>query len=175
GEAQLSYGELNRRANQLAHCLHRQGVGPETLVAICLERSLDLVVAIVAVLKAGGGDVPMDMSLPQDRLRYQVSDAHVGVVLTQTPLLEKLAGSQVPVVCLDREWQQVAQEADDQLPRTVQPQNLAYVIYTSGSTGRPKGTMLSHQSLGNLLYWHLQAFDLHATDRTTQLAGLGFD
>src|SRR5436309_4421589 len=87
GEAQLSYGELNRRANQLAHCLHRQGVGPETLVAICLERSLDLVVAIVAVLKAGGGYVPMDMSLPQERLCYQLHDAQVAVILTQVPLL----------------------------------------------------------------------------------------
>ncbi|HEX4714264.1 MAG TPA: AMP-binding protein, partial [Ktedonobacteraceae bacterium] len=175
GEVHLSYGELNRRANQLAHCLQREGVGPERLVGVCLERSLDLVVAIVAVLKAGGGYVPMDMSLPQDRLRYQLHDAQVAVILTQAPLLGKLAESQAPLLCLDRDWPHIGREADDQLLSTVQPQNLAYVIYTSGSTGRPKGTMLSHQSLCNLLYWHLQAFDLRATDRTTQLAGLGFD
>ncbi|MFL5656682.1 MAG: amino acid adenylation domain-containing protein, partial [Ktedonobacteraceae bacterium] len=175
GEAQLSYSELNRRATQLAHRLQREGVGPESLVGVCLERSLDLVVAIVAVLKAGGGYVPMDMSLPQERLRYQLHDAQVAVILTQAPLLEQLAESQRPVLCLDREWPRLAGEEGGQLHSGVQPQNLAYVIYTSGSTGRPKGTMLSHRSLCNLLCWHRQAFDLRANDRTTQLAGLGFD
>src|SRR5205085_1127446 len=137
GEAQLSYGELNRRANQLAHDLQWHGVGPERLVAICLERSLDLVVAIVAVLKAGGGYVPMDVSLPQERLCYQLHDAQVEVVLTQAHLLEKLAGSQLPMLCLDHEWPRIAGEDGGQLQSGVQPQNLAYVIYTSGSTGRP--------------------------------------
>jgi amino acid adenylation domain-containing protein/non-ribosomal peptide synthase protein (TIGR01720 family) len=175
GDAQLSYGALNRRANQLAHRLQRQGVGPDTLVAICLERCLDLVVAIVAVLKAGGAYLPLDSSLPPERLRYQVSDARAGVALTHAPVLEKLAGCPAPVLCLDREWPQIALEADDQLLCAGQMQNLAYVIYTSGSTGHPKGTMLTHQSLANLLSWHLQAFDLRPTDRTAHLAGLGFD
>jgi non-ribosomal peptide synthetase component F len=175
GEAHLSYGELNRRANQLAHDLQRHGVGPESLVGVCLERSLDLVVAIVAVLKAGSGYVPMDVSLPQERLWYQLHDARVALILTHASLREHLGASQLPMLCLDRQWPRIAEEDAGPVHSGVQPQNLAYVIYTSGSTGRPKGTMLSHQSLYNLLYWHRQAFDLRPTDRTTQLAGLGFD
>ena len=175
GEVHLTYGELDRRANQLAHVLQQRGVGPEVLVGVCLERSPELIVAMVAVLKAGGAYVPMDVSLPQERLHYQLHDAQVVIVLTQAHLLEKLVDSQVFVLCLDRDWQLVAQEACSQLQSSVQPENLAYVIYTSGSTGRPKGTMISHKSLCNLLYWHRQSFGLHATDRTTHLAGLGFD
>lgn len=175
GDAHLSYGALDRRANQLAQDLHRSGVGPERLVGICLQRSPELVVAIVAVLKAGGAYLPLDVSLPRERLCYQLYDAQVAVVLTQASLQETLADSPAPLLCLDREWRPGAQDTGEPLPCRMQTQNLAYVIYTSGSTGRPKGTMLSHQSLAHLVDWHRQTFALCATDRTTQLAGLGFD
>ncbi|MBV8695972.1 MAG: amino acid adenylation domain-containing protein, partial [Ktedonobacteraceae bacterium] len=174
-DAHLTYGDLNRRANQLAHYLQRDGVGPEVLVGVVLERSLELVVAVLAVLKAGGGYVPMEVSLPQERLLYQLRDAQVRLVLTHAHVSERLVDSHLPVLCLHSEQEPFLQQPISQAEQRVQPQNLAYVIYTSGSTGRPKGTMITHQSLSNLVSWHLQSFGLAATDRTTQVAGLGFD
>ncbi|MBV9689028.1 MAG: amino acid adenylation domain-containing protein, partial [Ktedonobacteraceae bacterium] len=174
-DAHLTYGELDRRANQLAHYLQRKGVEPEILVGVCLERSLELVVALVAVLKSGGSYVPMEVSLPRERLLYQLRDAQVGLVLTQTHVQEQLVDSRLPIVCLHSEQERFLQEPISRPEQRVQPQHLAYVIYTSGSVGRPKGTMITHASLSNLVSWHIQSFGLAATDRTMQLAGLGFD
>ncbi|MCX6048042.1 MAG: condensation domain-containing protein, partial [Chloroflexi bacterium] len=136
----LSYRDLNRRANQLAHYLGTLDIGPETLVGICLERTPDLVVAILAVLKAGGAYVPMDPSYPAERLAFMVEDASVRVIVTQRALADRLPTA-APLLCLDEAWVAIADQPDANPAVMVQPHNLAYMIYTSGSTGKPKGAL----------------------------------
>ena len=172
---QLSYGELNRKANQLAHYLRALGVGPEALVAIVLERSLDLVVSMLAVLKAGGAYVPLDPAYPQERLEFMVADAEALVLLTESSLLKRLADVRATTVCLDQEWEEIAAAAEQNPISGVDARNLAYVIYTSGSTGQPKGVEISHAALSNLIHWHQQSFEVTAQDRASQVAGVGFD
>ncbi|HEX4714733.1 MAG TPA: condensation domain-containing protein, partial [Ktedonobacteraceae bacterium] len=133
GEAHLSYGELDRQADHLAHLLQQRGVGPEVCVGVCLERSLELVIVVLAVLKAGGCYMPMDASLPQERLLYQLHDAQVGIVITRQRLGESLTSCQAPLLYLDRDWQRLSQERPSTPQSPIQPENLAYVIYTSGS------------------------------------------
>lgn len=175
GKVQLTYEELNRRANQLAHYLQGQGVGPEVRVGVCVERSPEMVIAIIAVLKAGGAYVPMDVSLPKQRLLYQLQDAQVVLVLTQGQLIEMLASCQLPVFCLDREWHLLS-TADTINPQSlVQPDNLIYIIYTSGSTGRPKGAMNVHRGLSNSFRWLLDTYPLCTEDRVLQRALVSFD
>ncbi|MDT5293775.1 MAG: hypothetical protein QOJ76_655 [Acidobacteriota bacterium] len=147
---QLSYAELNRRANQLAHYLRSRGVVPEQRVGICVERSAEMMVAVLGVLKAGGAYVPLDPRYPRERLSFMLEDAEVGVLLTEQHPARRLGARQTQVVCLDAERQLLAaQEVSN--PRNVTlPEHLAYVIYTSGSTGRPKGVMVEHRSVLNL-------------------------
>lgn len=171
----LTYGDLNRQANQLAHYLHKLGVGPEVLVGVCLERSIEMIVAILAILKAGGAYVPLDPTYPQERLAFMLADSATPVVLTQSRLLANLPDSPARTVCLDADRPAWLAEAPDNPATNILPANLAYVIYTSGSTGRPKGTAISHHSLLNLVYWHQRAFAINPTDRATQLAALSFD
>jgi len=150
GETNLSYGELNRRANRLAHRLRRLGVGPEGLVALCLERSLELVVAILAVLKAGGAYVPLDPEYPPDRLAFVLEDCRAPVLITQADLLERLPAHEAQTVCLERDRELIARESDENLPPLAGPENLAYIIYTSGSTGQPKGVQVEHRHVARL-------------------------
>ena len=148
---QLTYTELNHRANQLANYLQTLGVGTEEdqLVGLCVERSLEMVVGILGILKAGGAYLPLDPTYPQQRLTELLSDAQVSVLLTQQSCQEKLTSQQSPVVYLDQDWSLIAQESPENIASRVQPHNLAYVIYTSGSTGKPKGVMIEHQSILN--------------------------
>src|ERR1019366_2637470 len=141
---QLTYGELNRRANQLAHHLRELGVGPEVLVAICLERSLEMVIGLLGILKAGGAYVPMDPAYPKERLAFMLKDAQVPVLLTQERLVAGLADHDAKVICLDSGWETIARESGENPGSSTLPENLAYVIYTSGSTGQPKGVLVSH-------------------------------
>ncbi len=171
----LTYQELNRRANQLAHYLQRLGVGPEVLVGICMERSLELVVGALGVLKAGGAYVPMDTSYPKERLAFMLEDTRSPVLLTQARLVERLPACQARLVCLDADWGAIAQEPDENPVSGSGLGNLAYVIYTSGSTGKPKGVQIEHNGLLNLIFWHRRAFGISQTDRATMIAGLGFD
>ncbi|MFN6560842.1 MAG: non-ribosomal peptide synthetase [Nostoc sp. ChiSLP01] len=150
-DRQLTYRELNNRANQLAQYLKTLGVETETLVGICVERSLEMMVGILAVLKAGGAYVPLDPNYPSERLVYMLQDAQVLVLLTQQKLQKNLTDSQVNIICLDTDWQTIAREANDNLNTQVKPENLAYVIYTSGSTGLPKGVAIEHRQLFNYL------------------------
>src|SRR5215212_5073588 len=148
---QLPYGELNARANQLARHLCTMGVGPESLVGVFLERSVEMVVALLAIHKAGGAYVPLDPSLPAQRLSFMVHDADLKVLLTNTSLAGALSPSTASIVLIDDEWPKIAEQSDEDLVPNVTPQNLAYVIYTSGSTGHPKGVQIEHRALTNFL------------------------
>jgi len=175
GDEQITSRELSRRSNQLARHLRGLGVGPETRVGLCLDRSVDLVVAQLAVLKAGGAFLPLDATLPPDRLYYMVEDSQSLVLITQERLLDRLPSHWGTVLILDSEWEQVKQESDAAIINRAEQRNLAYVIYTSGSTGRPKGVEVEHSALTNLIRWHQRAFQVGPEDRATQVAGLGFD
>ncbi|MBW4564794.1 MAG: amino acid adenylation domain-containing protein [Mojavia pulchra JT2-VF2] len=156
---QLTYAELNARANQLAHYLQRLGIGAELLVGICVERSLEMLIGILGILKAGGAYVPLDPHYPQERLAFMLEDTQVSILLTQQHLLEisplapliKEGWRDHPhdaqTICLDKDWETIAQESQENPLLTVSPENLAYVIYTSGSTGKPKGVAIAHRNL----------------------------
>ena len=147
---QLTYGELNARANRLAHHLRSLGVGPEVLVGVCLERSLELVVGLLAILKAGGAYVPLDPSYPAERLAFMLQDTQAPVLLTEQRSLAKLPAYAGHTLCLDRDTARIAQHPETNPPTSSRPTNLAYVIYTSGSTGKPKGVMVTHGNVVRL-------------------------
>ena len=174
-DEQLSYRELNRRANQLAHYLQRLGVGPESLVGICMERSVEMIVSLVAVLKAGGAYVPLDPEYPRERLSFMLADAAARVLLTQERLRGLVADSEARVVCVDSECEAIASEPTENPRSSVNDQNLAYVIYTSGSTGLPKGVALQHRPLFNLIEWQHSGLRLSDAARTLQVSSLSFD
>ena len=158
GEEHLTYHKLQQRANQLAHYLQRLGVGPEVLVGVCMNRSLDMVVALLAILKAGGAYVPFDPAYPQERIAFMLQDAQVAVLLTQRSLVEKIPPHTAKVLCLDCDWSTIARESTDNPVSQATPSNLAYVIYTSGSTGKPKGVALTHHSVVIFIAWALSVF-----------------
>jgi amino acid adenylation domain-containing protein len=174
GNRTLSYAALNRRANQLAHYLQTLGVGPEVLVGLCMERSLDMVVGLLGILKAGGAYVPVDPSYPPARLAFMLNDAGIAVLLSQQHLAEQLPTTQARLLYLDSEPALAAQSVEDPVCSAT-PDNLVYVIYTSGSTGQPKGVQITHRSLLNLVCWHQQAFAITVADRATQIASPAFD
>src|SRR5215211_4589897 len=157
-EQQLTYRELDRRANQLAHHLRTLGVGPEVLVGICLERGIDLVVALLATLKAGGAYVPLDPFYPLERLAFMLEDTDAPVLITQGYLRERLPTFRGELVCLDEEREEIARRSAGNLQSYTTPDNLAYVIYTSGSTGRPKGVMVEHGNLASVRSAWLQNY-----------------
>ncbi|HEX2204796.1 MAG TPA: amino acid adenylation domain-containing protein [Longimicrobium sp.] len=172
----LTYGELNARANALARHLRRRGVGPETRVGVCMERSLELVVALLAVLKAGGAYVPLDPGYPAERLAYMLEDAGVSVLLAQARLRGKLpVPAGVEVVEVDGASPEIESERDDDLGLAVDPSSLAYVIYTSGSTGRPKGAMNAHGAVANRLAWMQAEFGIASEDAVLQKTPFSFD
>jgi len=171
----LTYRELDLRSNRLAHRLRRLGVGPDYPVAICMERSLELVVAILGVLKAGGAYVPLDPDYPAQRIAYMVSDAAPQVILCQDALVDRLPEHDAQVVCLNGEDPNEALLPDSLPEVTVDPCNLAYVIYTSGSTGRPKGVMVDHAGLTNRLLWLQDDYRLTPSDRLMQKTPFSFD
>ncbi|WP_166220679.1 non-ribosomal peptide synthetase [Pseudomonas atagonensis] len=172
GAQQLTYGQLNQRANRLAHHLIGLGVLPDDRVAVCLRRSPDMLVALLAILKAGAGYVPVDPAYPQERIAYLLQDSSPMAMLVQASTRDLLGSG--PVIDLDNATWQHLSEANPQLP-TLTPAHLAYVIYTSGSTGEPKGVMVEHATLENLVHWHCEAFDLQAGSHTASVAGFGFD
>jgi amino acid adenylation domain-containing protein len=171
----LSYRALNARANQLAHTLQALGVGPERLVGVCLERSLELVVGLLGILKAGGAYVPLDPTYPPERLAFMLEDARVPVLLTQEGLAPTLPSTPTQLLCLDSAWGKIALASAANPMGAVSPENLAYVIYTSGSTGRPKGVQVSHQSLVNFLHFIRQQLGLIAQDIFLAVTTLSFD
>ncbi|MFN7215048.1 non-ribosomal peptide synthetase [Microcystis sp.] len=172
---QLTYNELNCRANQLAHYLQSLGVKPDTLVGICVERSLEMIVGLLGILKASGAYVPLDPDYPIERIIFMLEDAAVKVLLTQQKLINKLPEHQAQLICLDADWELISQFSQDNPITDVQATNLAYVIYTSGSTGQPKGVMLSHSNLSNHMFWMQETFPLTKTDRVLQKTPFSFD
>jgi amino acid adenylation domain-containing protein len=172
GECALTYAELNTRANQLAHHLRSLGVGPDVLVGLCVERSPDMVVGQLGVLKAGGAHVPLDAALPPQRLQGMIRQAQIKLLLTHGSLTDRLETGTVQLIRLD---QPLAAGPTTTPPSGVGPQHLCYVIFTSGSTGVPKGVRVPHQGVVNLAWWHKGAYGLGVGDRTSQLANLGFD
>ncbi|QLE40077.1 amino acid adenylation domain-containing protein [Nostoc sp. C052] len=172
---QLTYHELNCRANQLAHYLQSLGVGADVLVGICVERSLEMIVGLLAILKAGGAYVPLDPEYPQERLQYILDDALVSVLLTQKRVLDRLPSNQAQLVCLDEIWEKIVQNNQDNPTSRVTAFHLANLIYTSGSTGKPKGVMVEHTGLVNLAQAQIQTFNLDSDSRVLQFASFNFD
>ncbi|MCL4862866.1 MAG: amino acid adenylation domain-containing protein, partial [Caldilineaceae bacterium] len=176
---QLTYRELNERANQLAHHLQRLGVGgplgAETLVGICVERSLEMVVGLLGILKAGGAYVPLDPTYPAERLAFMLEDASPAVLLTQHHLLPHLSNCESEVLCLDTGWTAIAQASTQNANVALDKDNLAYMIYTSGSTGRPKGAMNTHGAICNRLLWMQDEYGLTPADSVLQKTPFSFD
>jgi amino acid adenylation domain-containing protein len=171
----LTYRALNHRANQLAHHLQRLGVGPDVLVGVYMERSLEMVIALYGILKAGGAYVPLDPEYPPERVAFMLEDTEVPVLLTQEHLVGSLPEHGARVICLDSDWEIIAREGMDSPTSGVTADNLAYVIYTSGSTGRPKGVMNSHRGISNRLLWMQDMYQLTEADRVLQKTPFSFD
>jgi amino acid adenylation domain-containing protein len=170
----LTYGELNARANQLAHRLRKLGVGPDTIVGLLMERSFELMIALFGVLKAGGAYLPLDPDYPHERLGYMLNDAEMPVLLTQTHLLDSVPEAcPATVIVLDDE--PFANESVENPVTLAGAQNLAYCIYTSGSTGQPKGTLNTHAGISNRLCWMQDTYQLTAADRVLQKTTFSFD
>ena len=176
-QEEVSYAELNRRANQVGHYLRGQGVGAEVAVGVCVERSVEMVVGLLGVLKAGGVYVPLDATYPQERLAFMMEDSGVSVLLTQERLMEGVPSSAInaKVICLDRDLDLLAQESDANLQRGACADNLAYVIYTSGSTGIPKGALIRNGPLANYCVQLAALFELNGSDRVLQFSSINFD
>ncbi|NEQ42983.1 MAG: amino acid adenylation domain-containing protein [Leptolyngbya sp. SIOISBB] len=170
----LSYQELDSRANQLANYLQDQGVTVNSLVGICLDRSINLIVSVLAIFKAGAAYLPLDQAYPADRLRLMIEDSAVSLIITQKHLDEALPSTGAKPIFLDCEAARIAHSPDSQPPKQTTPDSLAYVIYTSGSTGKPKGVTMPHRPLVNLLSWQQQQFQ-NPQARTLQFTPISFD
>ncbi|MEH1866381.1 MAG: amino acid adenylation domain-containing protein [Nostoc sp.] len=172
---QLTYNQLNYRANQLAHYLQSVGVKPDTLVGLCVERSLEMVIGLLGILKAGAAYVPIDSEYPSDRLSFILEDTQVKVLLTQQRLIDRLPLNQAKLVCLDTDAELISQCSQDNIISGVQPNNLVYIIYTSGSTGKPKGIAISQLALCNHILWHRDNLKISRDAKTLQFASVSFD
>jgi amino acid adenylation domain-containing protein len=170
----ISYRELNRRANQLAHHLINLGVGPEQLVGICVERSIEMVVALLGVLKAGAAYLPLDPSYPRERLSFMISDAQPALVLTQQQRREVLAGIDVDLICVDTDWDRIAACSEESPAVDVSEESLCYAIYTSGSTGQPKGVLNLHSGAVNRFRWMWENYPFAAGEVSCQKTSLNF-
>ena len=172
---QLTYRELNHRANQLAHYLQKLGVKPDMLVGVCTERSAEMVVGLLGILKAGGAYLPLDPAYPQERISFMLEDSQLSVILTQSHLHKKLPEHPAQVICLDSDWETIAQEDKANLNIDLTPDNLAYIIYTSGSTGKPKGVQIIHQAVVNFLTSMSQEPGLSSEDALLAVTTISFD
>ena len=174
-DEQWSYHELNRRANQLGRYLRKVGVGPEVVAGICLERSPEMIVALLAILKSGGAYLPLDPEHPLDRLAFMMQDARPLVIVADEERAANLPASWVRVICVDAEEAAITQESPEDITVATEAENLAYVLYTSGSTGRPKGVMIEHRGLCNLAVAQRRSLGIQPDGRVLQFASLSFD
>ena len=185
GDAVLTYEDLDHKSTILAKYLQKRGVGPDTLVAICIDRSLEMIIGLLGILKAGGAYVPLDPEYPAERLAYMLEDSRALMVVTETGLMDKVSGlsRQIPqgneilMIALDGQWDEIEKQASGQKPleRKVKANHLAYVIYTSGSTGKPKGVMIPHQALTNFLFSMGNQPGLHREDKLLAITTYAFD
>lgn len=175
GAQQLSYRQLNVQANQLARHLRALGVQADTLVGICMDRSPNMIIAMLAVLKSGGGYLPLDPTYPRERIELMLEDSQVPVLLTQKKLADTIPTNNLRLVCLDTQQKDIASHSPENLDIHVESKNLAYVIYTSGSTGRPKGVLIENRSLFNFVQSLTQKYEVTAKDRALQFASISFD
>ncbi|PSB47353.1 non-ribosomal peptide synthetase [Cyanosarcina cf. burmensis CCALA 770] len=172
----LTYQQLNQQANKVAHYLQKLGVIPDQLIGICVERSLEMAIALLGILKAGGAYVPLDPDQPQQRLEFMLQDAGCNILLTQKRLVETISTYAEKVIYLDADWELIANEEESNPTSNVQPENLAYLIYTSGSTGKSKGVMIQHNNLVNAYYAWEKAYQLSSQVRChLQMASFSFD
>ena len=172
---QLTYRQLNNKANQLANYLQQLGAQPEVLIGLCVERSLDAIVGILGIIKAGAAYLPLDPNYPQQRLNFMLEDAGLSILVTQQHLAKNLTQAEYTVVCVDADSEIIARQSPTNLTTNIVPQNLAYVIYTSGSTGKPKGVLIEHRGLYNLALAQRATFNLNSNHRVLQFASLSFD
>ncbi|MGZ5546119.1 MAG: AMP-binding protein, partial [Limisphaerales bacterium] len=175
GRGSLTYGELNREANQLASYLQLCGAGADELVGICMDRSIAMVISVVAVIKAGAAYVPFDPAYPAERLEFMLEDTRAPIILTSEKLQGKLPNEKTKIICVDRDASLIGCQPSDNPPISSTGENLGYVIYTSGSTGRPKGVAMRQGALINLMQWQLENFSFNEPARTLQFASLNFD
>ena len=184
----LSYSDLNKKSNQLAHLIrakykkqNKKDLKPDSLIGLCVERSLDMIIGILGILKAGAAYVPLDPDYPQDRLEYMIEDSHEGLVITQKDIvakdgfLDKLHHDELLVIDSDEVKADLKKQSADNLAKVSGPDNLAYVIYTSGSTGRPKGVMIEHRNLVNHMIWMIREFKFNSSDVIFQKTPYSFD
>ena len=174
-DEKMSYGQLDRRANQLAHLLRQRGVGPEVMVGLCMDRGLDTIAALLAILKAGGCYVPMDPAYPKDRISAILTDTTAPVLLTTSDLAGKLPGHAGTNIFVDRVWSEHPDLPETPLPKSASSDNPAYAIFTSGSTGKPKGVLVPHRALVNYCRHFVDHYQVTSTDRMLQFASLSFD
>ncbi len=174
-EAEVTYGDLEQAATQLANYLWSLGARSETLIAVCLERSPQFVIAALAIMKCGAAYLPIDPAHPTERLRFIVNDAGAGLLITNEAFADRFVDLDIKVVDLDKEESVIGAQSTEAPDVELEMDHLAYVIYTSGSTGEPKGVEVTHRNLSNLVAWHVRAFDLDASARATFQAGTGFD
>jgi amino acid adenylation domain-containing protein len=172
---ELTYQELNCRANRVAHHLQSLGVNPEELVGICIDRSLDFLVGILGILKAGGAYIPLDPAYPSERLAFMLQDSRISTLLTQQHLLPNLPAHQARVICLDRDWESIARQPQHSPESNINPENLIYTIYTSGSTGKPKGVQIIHRNVVNFLVGMQQHLQLTDRDSLLSVTSISFD
>lgn len=175
GQQEVSYQELNERANKVAHHLRRSGVRPDVLVGVCFDRCPEMVVALLAVWKAGGAYVPLDPSYPLERLSFMIEDSQAPVLLTEEKYRPLFASTASTVICLDSDWEMLSAQPRRNLQPLASPSNLAYVIYTSGSTGKPKGAMIVHQGLVNYLWWAIKAYAIGPGSSVPVHSSISFD
>ena len=176
GKKSLTYRELNRRANQLANHLQHLGIGPENLVGVSMERSLEMVVALLGILKAGAAYLPLDPSYPAERLRFMLEDSKASLLLTRSTEKRQIAElGKVRTICLDTDWSEISREADDTPRLEMNSENLAYVIYTSGSTGQPKGVQIPHRAVVNFLHSMRREPGLTSADTLLSVTSISFD
>ncbi|MGB6648698.1 MAG: amino acid adenylation domain-containing protein, partial [Bacteroidota bacterium] len=173
--AEMTYAELQKRANQVAWYLMNRGVTRGSLVGVCIERSFEMIIGMLGILKAGGAYVPLDPSYPRDRLAVMIADSRLSVLLTQRDLLPELPVQNLHPVCLDSDWAEIARESKSGPDVTVDSKDLAYIIYTSGSTGTPKGTLMTHRGVCNLVPEWCRSFDVGVGSRVLQFFSAGFD
>jgi non-ribosomal peptide synthetase component F len=171
----LTYGELNSRSNQLAHRLRKLGVGPEVLVGICVDRSLEMVVGILGILKAGGAYVPLDPDYPRERSEFICEDAQLRLLLTREHLRERVSDLAEHILYLDAQGELPVEGTEEGVPPAASPDNLIYVIYTSGTTGQPKGVQVQHGSVANYVLGASRQFEVTERDRVLQFASITFD